>query len=307
MMPRSLVEMFDRMVGKISDRNRQHAKDILTWLAYAQCHLCVDDVQWIIAFTRRGTSELFLDPGKRMQNAADEIFAKCSSFVKLVFRSHPGQGQSEDRVVEQLSEVHRHHRGSKVYVELAHSTIKEYLVSVDRDQSATTWLRTLQPEPSHEYIAQALVAYLSYLDDFDMLCPPTHYTDGYNTLARYAKLFWRQHARLSGTRTPWYDSSSPLHRQIHRLIEDDKVMADCGSATLRRMLNSGGKLHAPAILPVKAASFSKSVRSIWIRMINNFWVIDAADVNIIHSIIGTNSKADHDERLESLRKVNDKA
>jgi hypothetical protein len=263
------------MIGKISARNRRHAKDILTWLVYAQCHLCVDDVQWIIAFTRRGSSELVVDPTKRMQNAAEEIFVKCSSFVKLVFRPQPGRGQSEDRIVEQLSEVHRQLRGTKVYVELAHSTIKEYLVSIDRDQSATTWLRMLRPEPSHEYIAQALLAYLSYLDDFDMLCPPTHSTDSYDTLARYAKLFWRHHARLSGTRAPWFDSRSPLHHQVLQLITDDKAMVHCGLATLRGMPSS--KCRTAIMRPEHASMFCEHMRSIWIRMIENSWELDAAD------------------------------
>jgi hypothetical protein len=306
-MPRSLVEMFDRMMGKISDRNRQHARDILTWLVYAQSHLCVDDVQWILAFTRRGSSELVVDPTKRMQNAAEEIFAKCSSFVKLVFRPHPVRGQSEDRIIEQLSEVHGQLRESKVYVELAHSTIKEYLVSIERDQSATTWLRTLWPEPSHEYIAQALLAYLSHLGDFDKLYLPTYCTGSYDTLRRYAKSFWRHHARLSGTKTPWYDSRSPLHRQLLQLIKYDETMVYFASATLLEMrIIEDVRCELTIIPPEDAASLSKYVRPIWTRMINNSWTLDAADQRMIYNLIARSWKENQEKRLETLRIGEDK-
>lgn len=211
-MPRTLEETFDRVVARIDIRNRQSAEIILRWLVYALCPLCVDDVQWTVAFTENQQAEVIVDPRKRMQNGREEVFAKCSSLVRLVRETDTEGDLLDDR--------------STYYLELAHSTIKEYLVAEDRTAKSMTWLGALRPSFCHENIARFLLAYLLHFEHYGMLLPGGMECPRYDSLAIYAQLFWRDHASLSGMDP----KSSPIHAQLQRIIENRTIMESCASA-----------------------------------------------------------------------------
>lgn len=208
-MPRTLEETFDRIVGKIDARNRQAAEDILKWLVYAFCPLSVEDVQWIVAFTKDQESQLVLDPKKRMQNSREEVFAKCSSLVRLV-----KEVNTEEDVLGRTDGP------SVYYVELAHSTIKEYLICEDRTVDSKIWLSALRQSSCHEHIAQSLLAYLLHSHNSGMLLPGAIESSKYDSLGIYARLFWHDHARLSDTDP----RSSSLHSQLQQMIGNRTIM-----------------------------------------------------------------------------------
>lgn len=95
----------------------------------------------MIAFLRNERSELILEPRKKMQNGKEEIFRICSSLVKLV-------------------ESPQSPNGHQYQIQLAHATVKDYLVSQHKSDTQGSWFSTLQPEASHKLIAQASLACL---------------------------------------------------------------------------------------------------------------------------------------------------
>jgi hypothetical protein len=206
-------------------------------------------VQWTITFIENQQSEIIVDPRKRMQNGREEVFAKCSSLVRVV--------KEVDAEEDSLG------NGNAYYVELAHSTIREYLVSEDRTVKSTTWLGALRPSFCHGQIAQSLVAYLLHFEDYGMLLPGATKSFRYDSLAMYAKLFWRDHAESCEENT----ASSLLHAQLHRMIENKTIMKACALEFQLEMSES----HLPHAV--------QAMQDAWKSLLQNSLRIAPGDIN----------------------------
>jgi hypothetical protein len=178
-LPQTLYETFDRIQQRIGEQSRQYATDVLTWLTFARRPLGVKEVEWVIAFSRNERSGLILEPRKNMQYGKEEIFRICSSLVKLVESPQSPNG-------------HQHQ------IQLAHATVKDYLVSQHKSDTPRSWFSTLQPEASHKLIAQASLAYLSrFSQPGDLrVDDKSRFLETWS-LAPYAVRYWPEHARLS--------------------------------------------------------------------------------------------------------------
>lgn len=196
--------MYDRILGKISGaRQQQYAKDILMWLAYARRPLCLQEIDWATAFSLDENSEVTINPKKRLQNAAAEMFDICHSLVGLIDDPVRFVGSQQ--------------------VELAHSTVKDHITST-RQGSSSSWLGVLQSELSHRFIAQSLLAYLRYLSQYPWDDKQTARWSREFSLAWYAVHVWPEHATLGGASLDNLHPMSTLHRQMARLMSNTSVL-----------------------------------------------------------------------------------
>jgi hypothetical protein len=205
-MPDSLGGMYDRVLARITGRSKQqYARNVFTWMMYARRTLCVEELEWAIAFPENDQSELVLDPRMRMQDGANEVFRICWSLVTVI---EPAAGS----------------RKRFATVELAHSTVKEHLISSTWDRSATPWFSALRPIPSRRLMAQSLLSYLWYISQLPRA--ENHYsrTSWQYSLTWYAVQAWPEHANLCGAVAQPFDPSDPLHRLMQKLLQDATAM-----------------------------------------------------------------------------------
>jgi len=227
-MPRTLDAIFRRILSNIRPCHRERAKTVLLWLTLSFRTLYVEEIEDVLAVNPTNKadpdSDMAFDPDSRLQNGQDEIFSICSSLVK----------------------VERDPKTKRTTIQLAHLSMKEYLLS-NRYQSepSSTWLSCIQAGPSHCSIARTSLSYLLYFErgDFFELNKLEDFP-----LARYAAQFWFEHARLAG------DVTGPLDTQMQGLFGHHKE----AFANWIRLFNPDVPQEEP-----KIRKKSREVRSPW--------------------------------------------
>ena len=173
-LPEDLDKTYDRILENINKKHHQVALNILQWLTYSARPLRLEEVVEVIAIDLEDTPRF--NPQKRYREPRD-IWMICSSLISL-----------QEEVLENAGE-----RSPKVIVQLAHFTVKEYLIS-PRIREARVKQYSIQEVAANAFIAESSLAYLLQFDKPDSLT--TQSVDEY-PLADYAARYWTEHARLA--------------------------------------------------------------------------------------------------------------
>ena len=173
-LPEDLNKTYDRILENINKKHHQVALKILQWLTYSARPLRLEEVVEVIAIDLEDTPRF--NPQKRYREPRN-IWMICSSLISL-----------QEEVLGDAR------KGSpKVIVQLAHFTVKEYLIS-PRIREARVKQYSIQEVAANAFIAESSLAYLLQFDKPDSLT--TQSVDEY-PLADYAARYWTEHARLA--------------------------------------------------------------------------------------------------------------
>ena len=173
-LPSGLEETYDRILNSIPEECSNYAVQILQWLAYSLRPLCIEELAEVVAIDIHG------GPGRWFNRDAlfaepQDILGICSSLVTI----EENVGWRENR---------------HSIVKLAHSSVKEYLVS-ERIRSQITARYAIQEAQVHQSIAAASLAYLLQFDEDDLM---TQDASQEYPLAMYAVTYWTEHSRWFG-------------------------------------------------------------------------------------------------------------
>ncbi|KAF2705369.1 hypothetical protein K504DRAFT_388446, partial [Pleomassaria siparia CBS 279.74] len=172
-MPKTLDETYQRMLEAISPHYVAFARTMLCWLAYARRPLLITEVVDAMAFVQtedEDVQEVEFDIDSRLADSSD-IITICPSLVTFL-----------DDIETNTKQVR-----------LAHNSISDYIVSNRMpDRLASSFKMDLVA--SHAEIAKGCLAYLL---EFESHGPLTSEAISEFPLARYAAVFWTQHARIA--------------------------------------------------------------------------------------------------------------
>ncbi|KAL2867561.1 ankyrin repeat-containing domain protein [Aspergillus lucknowensis] len=169
-LPQTLSAIYERMLRQIPLHARARAKTLLLWLCFSARPLSLDEAAELFAIDFGGRSPR-LDAARRLLDPLD-ILSICPGLITLTAIGASGSDSGEN-----------------VVVQLAHSSVKEYLISQDiRDYG----IRDLVA--AHRVIAETCLEYILLLDNTTSLTPSIlkEYP-----LIRYAAEFWPTHALCS--------------------------------------------------------------------------------------------------------------
>ena len=173
-LPKDLDETYDRILDSIDEDNQQDALKILQWLTYSARPLLLGEVAEVIAIDVNESPRF--NPDKRYPEPQD-ILTICSSLISLQEEVLEDNDPDDPRVI----------------VQLAHFTVKEYLIS-QRIQKGRLKQYSIQEVDANAFIAESSLAYLLQFDEPDSL---TTKSVGDFPLADYAAEYWTEHARLA--------------------------------------------------------------------------------------------------------------
>ncbi|OQN96222.1 hypothetical protein B0A48_17784 [Cryoendolithus antarcticus] len=204
-LPKTLDETYARILQQIDKgENSEEALKILRWLAYAERPLTADELLEVTgilideAHTRFDEDEVLEDPR--------DILRICSSLVSITSGSD-GANES-DEVDDETANSRDASMSAPQYVRLAHFSVKEYLVSA----RPCVAKYSLQSDSSHDILAMCCLVYLLRFQGDEWQTPD--FGSAF-PLARYAAIFWTQHARLS------HGGSQQRHRLSMELLNED--------------------------------------------------------------------------------------
>ncbi|KIV93472.1 hypothetical protein PV10_04684 [Exophiala mesophila] len=173
-LPKTLDETYDRILQDLESRG--HLRDaikVLQWLCYSMRPLNTAEIVEILAIEDGEDGGFF--PEDRLPDPAD-VMVVCSSLIScnaVIF----DDGSGNTIIIE----------GQTTQIQLAHFSVKEYLLS---DRSA---LRSdFQTTVCHSLISEGCLRYLLYLADEG---PLTRKVVAQHPLARYAAEHWWRHAQ----------------------------------------------------------------------------------------------------------------
>ena len=185
-LPLTLDTTYDRILCAIAEEDVSYAIRVLSWLAFSDRPLTVDEVAEVIAIDV--ARDPAFDPEEVLEDPM-EILEICSSLVTIAT-------DDSDRGLESTRQI----------AVLAHYSVKEYLVS-DRIQRGQAARYSMQSAACHSTIAKAC---LGYLGQFLNPEPMTEDTVSKYKLAQYSAESWMSHAQKAGDRA-METSQAALH------------------------------------------------------------------------------------------------
>ena len=170
-LPKSLDDTYKRILCDIDESHYQYAFKILQWLTYSARPLRLQEVAEVIAIDHNENPRF--DPEIRLPEPQD-ILTICSSLISLELES-ADLDDNKDKVLR-----------------LAHFSVKEYLVS-DRILQGEAKQYSIQEMDAHISIQNDCLAYLLEISRLNPLNSQCHVNF---PLAKYAAMYWTQHARI---------------------------------------------------------------------------------------------------------------
>lgn len=196
-LPKNLDDMYTAMLARIRDDNVDFAFRILQWLTYSVRPLTVDEVAEMLCldmagdgpdtassgsdddsdYGDKGYGRPRLDPDRRFLEPR-EILDICPGLV----------------ITTEASSESSAEQGSQQHVQLAHYSVKEFLVSKSIQKLAPRY--AIGEADAHASMATACIGYLLSLEDFHELAAkaPGAIFEEY-PLAAYAAQHWTSHAK----------------------------------------------------------------------------------------------------------------
>ena len=172
-LPKDLDETYDRILDSIDEDYQQDALKILQWLTYSARPLRLEEVAEAIAIDVKESPRF--NPDKRYREPRD-IWRICSSLISLQEEVLEDTGTGNPRVI----------------VQLAHFSVKEYLVS-SRIQKGRAKHYSIQEVDANVIIAEDCLAYLLQFDEPGSLTTKSVLEF---PLANYAAIYWTKHAQV---------------------------------------------------------------------------------------------------------------
>ncbi|PQE12785.1 Ankyrin repeat protein [Rutstroemia sp. NJR-2017a BBW] len=187
-LPKTLYDTYNRMILHIPPRRKEKAIRILQFLAFSEQPLRIEEAVEVIAVKPREPQHF--DPNSRMPDP-QEITFYCSSLVTVV----PTKDHSHDQ------------DNRAVMLQLAHSSVKEYLTSSQLDKHIA---QNFQEITARATIATVCLAYLLYLDRE----PPTGEIVKRFPFVQYSARYWMSNAAVAES------DDKTLQSFIRRFFED---------------------------------------------------------------------------------------
>ncbi|KAJ5174514.1 uncharacterized protein N7482_000391 [Penicillium canariense] len=191
-LPTTLSKIYEQMLGRIDPAMRQNARVLLTWLTFSFRPLQLQEAAEIFALPIDGGKSSSLDPQRRLLDPND-IISICPGIVTVTMKDSNSLRDSKEELV----------------VQLAHSSVKDFLTSGNFSHGANKWLGIKRTQ-SHQAIAETCLHYLLQLDRRDSVTPTIRKDF---PLAQYAAEFWPSHARLAS-----FSSDSKLQQLMENLF-----------------------------------------------------------------------------------------
>ena len=172
-LPKTLDETYENILKNINQNDRPYALRILEFVCFSACPLTIEEVNDALAIELDEKPRF--DPESRFLTA-EEILYVCPSLLILNEQEiRKGSKRTTARIVQ-----------------LAHFSVKEYLVSERIAKSIVSYF-ALSPCQGNETLCRKCLAYLDYFGEHEQLTK-----DNLNTfpLARYAAKNWPYHYKL---------------------------------------------------------------------------------------------------------------
>ena len=207
-LPKTLDETYARILHGIPEEHKQNAIRILQFLTYSEQPLRIEEA--VDAIVVDVEADQHFDPKYRMPNPHDILYY-CSSLVVLV--SAKDHSYNEDDKIVQL--------------QLAHSSIREYLTSNRLDNNIAQNFQEIAAKAS---IATVCLAYLLHLD----VELPTKEIRQRFPLAQYSARYWITYAAvaeskdetLQGFITEFFCCHRSSYRNCYNLYRPDQPWDD---------------------------------------------------------------------------------
>lgn len=178
-LPRTLYETYAHIFCNIDEEYQDYALHILQWLAFSERPLQLKEVAEVVAIDVNNNPQF--DPQRRLPDSED-VVTICSSLITVT------QSSSTD-VPFCFSYPHRH-------VALAHSSVKEYLVSdLIRQGQASKY--SLNEMDCHVSLVKDCIAYLLHFNGVNSLKSDVF---AEYPLVQYAATYLPAHARVAERR-----------------------------------------------------------------------------------------------------------
>ncbi|KAF2473448.1 purine and uridine phosphorylase [Lindgomyces ingoldianus] len=165
-LPKTLDETYSRILQAIPSEHKQYATIILQLITFSERPLTIEEAVDAIAVDTKGKP--YFDPKYRMPNP-QEISRYCSSLVAVV------------------SITEHSNRGNHVELQLAHFSVKEYLMSTRLDSDIA---HDFQESTAGAAIAKTCLAYLLH---FNQKIPRNEIVKCF-PFAQYSARFWMRNA-----------------------------------------------------------------------------------------------------------------
>jgi ankyrin repeat protein len=170
-LPKSLDDMYARMLARIPEEHEVHAVKILQWLTHSLRPLRIEEVAEALAVDV--DDEVKFDIDRRFADPRD-ILRICSGLT----------------IAPQIDPEHAENTKQADQMQVAHSSVKEFLMSERAGASALRY-RVVE-EDAHTAIAEDCLGYLLSFDQPGSLNPDV--LQDFH-LAEYAAQHWLEHAR----------------------------------------------------------------------------------------------------------------
>jgi len=167
-LPKDLDSTYSEILCNIDVDRTRYVSKILKWLAYSARPLQLKEVAEVIAVDVEESPCVNM---KRRFQEPEDILTICSTLISI-------NG-------EELKDT--------VTVQLAHFSVKEYLVS-DRIRLGRAKAYSCQETEANSLLANDCIAYLLQFDELHSVTYSTYFEF---PLSSYAALYWFQHARMA--------------------------------------------------------------------------------------------------------------
>jgi ankyrin repeat protein len=173
-LPQSLDEHYERILLSIDELYHNFVKKVFQWLSFSSRPMHFRKL--VELSTLDSELKPFAIRGQVMD--LSDLTIICSTLVTLTKAPHIKYSQ---------------HQEMDQYLELAHSSVKAYLVS-PRIMHSKASIYGMTERSAHASIAEDCITYLFQLDQFEKL--DNHILKQY-PLAKYSTQFWHRHAQIA--------------------------------------------------------------------------------------------------------------
>ncbi|VUC36794.1 unnamed protein product [Clonostachys rosea] len=201
-LPRTLEGVYERILRDIREHHHTRVVRILQFLVYSQRPLRIDELVDAIAVDLSREPEF--EPGRRMPDPQG-ILEMCPSLLASRQLNAEDNKQRESNKTEIVIEV----------VELAHATVKEYLISLG---SGSKFYSIANPVKAQGIITTVCLAYLSLIDEKEAQGK----TRSQFPLAQFSSRYWLQYAKGS-------DEVLEVREATIRFLSDERTRHIWGS------------------------------------------------------------------------------
>ena len=173
----TLDETYNRMLCAVQEIDLEYALRILRWLTFSARPLSVDEIAEIAA----------IDVGRDPIFDRDEVFEdplEVGSILPSLVTISTARQEKWSKLAREV-------------VELAHHSIKDYLIS-ERIRQSRAARYSMHDTDCNQVIARGCIGYLLQMQPLDQL---TQECLGEFKLAQYAAEFWIQHVQAAGDQT----------------------------------------------------------------------------------------------------------